>query len=66
MNFDMYQKRTATMAVLALLGLSRLPVVGPGLDSLMKYNLFGSGILVEWVIAGLAVWAAIAMYNKEI
>ena len=62
---DMYQKRTATTIVLALLGLSRLPMIGPALDGIMKYNIAGSGIFVETVIAGIAVYAAIMMYNKE-
>jgi hypothetical protein len=66
MQIDMYKKRTATMIVLAALGLSRLPIIGPAFTSIMQYNILQTGILIEYVLAGLAVYAAIMMYNKEI
>lgn len=64
MQIDMYKKRQATIIVLGLLGASRLPVIGEALQGIMQFEFMG--IKVEWVLAGLAIWAAFMMQNKEI
>jgi len=64
MKWDMRTKRKAGIAVFALLGAANAPLIGPMLEGMYTYDIYG-GLFVSHVLGTLGLIGAWMLYKKH-